>query len=111
MDISQDYRQSVKGLIELLSSEEQQLQYKDSLSVGDPAAELVCMWFDDTYHPETDLFQRAFTTSEAQLLESFNIMYSKCLDKLPNTLEKYHQSPQWKHIMSEAKLLLDRIQW
>ena len=111
MDKSQTYRQSVKELIELLASKEQQMQYQDSLSVGDPAAELVCMWFDDTYHPDTELFNSAFTHDEAAILASFNTIYQDNSVNLPDTLEEFHRTSEWSEIMSEAKYVLGAIQW
>jgi len=106
-----DFRASIKEFLELLSSKEQQLKYKANVPIADVAAELVCMWFDDMYHPDTDLFKRSFTPKEISQLSTFNSVYDNLANKLPDTLEGYHKSKEWAQIMKHAQQLHSAIQW
>jgi len=101
----------MRELLELLSSKEEQLKYQNNVPIANVEAELVCMWFDDMYHPDTDLLKCSFTPEEIQQLESFNNLYDKHAGNLPNTLHEYHQSVEWSLIMAEANIVLTNIKW
>ena len=69
------------------------------------------MWFDDMYHPYTELFTSAFNPTERRLLESFNNDYELLSKDLPETLGEFHKNSDWALIMSKAKRVLNEIQW
>ena len=56
-------RSNVRELLSLFSSEEEQLVYERDVPHVDITAELLCMWFDDTYHPD-ETWSRYFTPEE-----------------------------------------------
>ena len=111
MTKAQEFRASMRKLLELLSSKEEQLQYQRNVPIANVEAELVCMWFDDMYHPDTELFKSSFTPEEMQLLESFNNLYDQHVSILPDTLHEYHKSKEWNQIMAEANNVLTNIKW
>lgn len=105
-----EFRESIKELLEL-SSKEQQLEYQANVPIADIAAELVCMWFDDMFHPDTDLFKKSFTPEEISQLSSFNKFYDNLANELPYTLEGYHKCKEWEQIMEKAQQVYGAIQW
>jgi hypothetical protein len=111
MTKSQEFRASMQELLELIASKEQQLAYQTNVPIADVAAELLCMWFDDMFHPDTDLFQSSFSQKEIEQLSSFNKSYDILAKKLPGTLEEYHKNKEWSQIMEQAHKTLANIQW
>lgn len=111
MTTREEFRKSVRELIELISSREQQFEYQENVPIANVASELLCMWFDDLYHPETDLFQNSFESKELEILEAFNQFYDSRTNKLPDTLEELHRAKEWNQIVSEAKRVLNDISW
>jgi transcription elongation factor Elf1 len=77
-------RNSIIDLLDLLSDFNKQLEY--AKAVGDVVAiqEMICMWFDDTYHPNSSNFIKAFSYSELQGLKGFNDYYNSISSKLPD---------------------------
>lgn len=44
------------NLLRLLSSDQEQLNYQTDIPIAAVPAELVCVWFDDQYHPDDAYF-------------------------------------------------------
>jgi len=104
-----DYKKTICDLLELISSEEKQLEYESRVPSADVPSELVCQWFDDIYHPDSELFCQCFSPEQLDALRMFNDFYGKRTDYLPDPAEglrAYHESAIWKEIMSEAKITL-----
>ncbi len=109
MDDTVAFRDSIKNLLELLSSKEDQLKYQKDIPIANVPAELLCMWFDDCYHPNTRLFKRSFSSNEQEKLEEFNQFYDTHCKKLPDILEEMHINEDWKLIMHKAKETLEEV--
>ena len=106
-----DVRRHIVELVQLLASSEQQLAYQRDVPIANVPAELVCMWFDDLYHPQWDLFVEAFSETERNRLATFHRFYDARVEQLPNSLEEMHQSVVWRDVMSEAKQVLNDLGW
>ena len=106
--IKSNLRQSILETLELLSALDQQMEYEKNVSIADVPAELVCIWFDDLYHPDTDLFRQSFTEEEAGILREFNNFYAARKNSLPHAhdVNELHQSAVWIEIVDIAGLAL-----
>jgi hypothetical protein len=103
-------RESILGLLHILSSAQEQLEYEENVP-GVVPTELICMWFDDLYHPASGIMQ-GFTPEESIALTEFDRYYSTHKDRLPNangTIMTWLADHTWQGIMKEAQLALDRI--
>ncbi len=67
-------RSSIREHLALLANLEGQRQYERDVPIADVSAELFCIWFGDTYFPESPAHQQAFTPSELAALEAFSAM-------------------------------------
>ena len=104
-------RSCIKGVLELIASKEKQIKYEQFVPIADVPAELICMWFDDNYHPDSWQCKQAFSAKEQQILGSFNDYYNSRCDKLPKSLVKLHADRLWSEIMLEAKKTKEAIKW
>ncbi|MFV1983934.1 MAG: hypothetical protein ACC657_10385 [Thiohalomonadales bacterium] len=109
MTSKNEIRKSVRNILKLLSSKEQQLEYQQKFSSANVALDLLCMWFNDLYNPGSHLFKHAFTPVEMKLIQKFNRNYDLFKRKVPETIDELHQDNHWKSIMLEAQKLLDKI--
>jgi len=105
-----------KNIIELLhcfASEEQQLDYERNVPHTNVPEELICMWFNDLYHPEDRLFSSCFTPEELTALDEFHRFYKERVDRLPdsrsNRIRTWLASPVWREVMERAQQTLERI--
>lgn len=108
MDV-QEFRNSTKGVLELISSKEKQLEYKKNVPTTDIPDELFSMWFDAIYHPESELFQNSFSLKEQECLKDFNICFEEQEKHLPQILEEMHESEHWILVMDQAKVAFEEI--
>ena len=106
-----DLRQNIIGLVQLLASKEKQLAYECDYPIADVPVELVCMWFDDLYHPQWDLFVDAFSHKERVRLARFHTFYDLRVERLPDTLAEMHDSDVWNEVMTEAQQVLEDLGW
>ncbi len=104
-------RKGIKGVLELLASKEEQSKYEQNVQIANVPAELICMWFDDTYHPDSMQHKEAFSIEERKVLSSFNEFYDSRVEKLPKTLEAMHKNSLWDEIVKEAQATIDSIKW
>jgi len=104
-------RKSIKEILEILASKENQIRYELDVPIANVPAELISMWFDDTYHPDSSQHKEAFSAEEQQILRSFNAFYDSRVDKLPKTLDEMHASPLWDEIVKEAQRVCKSIEW
>ncbi|HMC98220.1 MAG TPA: hypothetical protein VKG92_11230 [Flavobacteriales bacterium] len=99
-------------LLQLLASEERQLAYEQNVPHVDITAELVCMWFDDQYHPTDALFASSFSADELAALAEFHQFYDQRNDHLPEskgTVRTWLADHSWRAIMGKAQETLTRI--
>jgi hypothetical protein len=104
-------RNNIIEILQLLASEEQQLAYERDVRHVDITAELVCMWFNDQYHPDRG-FAALFTPDEMAALAQFHQFYDERVDRLPGsqgTVQTWLACPLWREIMHEAQRTLKRI--
>src|ERR1041384_362620 len=107
-----DRRPMIIDLLRLLSSGQEQLAYEAKVPIADVPAELLCMWFDDQYHPQDPFFRSCFTAGELEALARFHEFYDqrhKSLPKSQGTVRTWLVSPVWREIMVEAKKTLDTL--
>jgi hypothetical protein len=99
-------------LLQLLASEDQQLAYERNVSYVDVTAELLCMWFDDQYHPDNAFFASCFTSDELAALAEFHRFFEEHEHRLPPSqgmVRTWLDSPDWREIMLKAQRTLERI--
>jgi hypothetical protein len=104
-------RNNIVELLQLLASEEQQLAYERDVPHVDITAELVCMWFNDQYHPSRG-FDTVFSPDDLAALAEFHHFYDERVDRLPEsqgTVRTWLACPLWREIMHQAKRTLNRI--
>ena len=99
-------------ILGLIASEEQQLAYERDVPHVDITAELLCMWFDDQYHPGDAFFRSCFTEDELAALAEFHQLYDERSKRLPasrGTVRNWLASPDWREIMKKAHETLSRV--
>ena len=99
-------------ILEMLASEEQQLAYERNVPHVDITAELLCMWFDDLYHPSDAFFRSCFTADELAALAEFHRFYDEQSKRLPEsqgTVRTWLASSVWREIMQKAHETVSRI--
>ncbi len=104
-------RACIQDLLELIASKEEQVDYAKRVPIADVSAELVCMWFDDSYQPNSRQHKEAFSIKEQEVLSKFNAFYDARVDSLPKTLDELQLDPQWDEIVREAQKVLGKITW
>lgn len=105
-------RSTCRELLKLLSNREAQLRYEADVPVANVPAELLCMWFDDHYHPETAWFSQAFTDHERQALADFNAFFSGVAGRLPTDqgVAGLHAEPVWDDVCAKASEALAELE-
>ena len=96
----------------MLASEEEQLEYERKVPHVDITAELICGWFDDSYHPGHETFDSCFSKDELKVLASFNQIFERIEPTLPKsrgTVKTWLADSQWRQIMQAASQALSSI--
>jgi hypothetical protein len=107
-----DRKPVIIDLLQLLASEERQLAYEQKVPHVDITAELVCMWFDDLYHPKDAFFISCFSADELAALAEFHQFYDQQNDLLPEsmgTVRTWLADRSWREIMEKAQETLSQI--
>jgi len=105
-------RPQLVGFLELLASREKQLDYQRRVPFVNIKNELLCMWFDDLYVPEDQIFKRAFSDEELAALRSFNECYeeqAKALKLVPGGIEAWLENDAWARVMGKAAETLAQL--
>ncbi len=100
-----DRHAGICRVLELLGSEEQQLEYERRVPWVDITTELACVWFDDTYRADDPQYPVQFTRAELEALAAFHEFYDRRVDGLPpsqGTVRTWLASPTWREIMQKA---------
>ena len=98
-------RQQTVELIETIASQERQLDYEREVGAGVVPIELVCIWFDDFYHPHDADFRSAFAHEELAVLAEFNAFFrahERLLPRDPDSIQVWLDHPTWREIMAKA---------
>ena len=97
-----------------LASADRQRRYQASLPSVSATAELRCGWFDDLYHPDTDLFLNSFSPAEREALAQFHQAFAAALPDLPpdeSGLEAYIESTAGRRVEAAAQAVLLKCGW
>jgi hypothetical protein len=115
MDIDTEFgsriRSSIREHLALLAEPAKQRKYERDVPNAAVAAELVCIWFDDIYHPETPEHQVAFTSAERAALEEFNRFFSAAAERLGPIydLAELQARSEWTDLTRAAGEVLQTI--
>jgi hypothetical protein len=112
-DDIKESRQVFSSLLQLIADFKSQVDYQREVPIANVPAELVCMWFDDHYHPEREWFKESFAEEERKLMADFNEYYEKRVDHLPHTHDvlELQISTVWQEIAEKAKDVWAKIKW
>ena len=106
-------REQIRELLQLLASEERQLEYERNVPHVDVTAELICMWFNDfIYDPREVESDSTFTDAERLSLLQFHKLYDARVKQLPDsqgTVRTWLANPTWREVMLGAQTALDRV--
>jgi hypothetical protein len=104
MTQSPDCRGSIVDALGLLSSPDRQLAYERNVPHVRVTDELVSVWFDDAYLPESRLFKQCFSAEEMGALAAFNTFYDERLESLPGAVRvaDWLNNRDWRQIMAQA---------
>jgi len=86
--------------------------YERGVPHVDITAELVCMWFDDQYHPGEQDFESCFSATELAALAEFNRFHDIRVKELPDSqgsVLAWLASPIWREVMDRARETLEFI--
>ena len=111
--LRQNLRSSIIETLELLSSAERQLAYKCTVSGIPVTNELVSMWLDDFYVPDSDAFKKSFSIEELEALSEFDRYFSEHESLLPKAqcgVSECLRNERWQEIMRRAAKALAALQ-
>ena len=103
-------RDSLIGVLELLASPAAQLAYQRDVPIADVSAELLCMWFDDSFRPDDRQLRALFTDDEWSGLLAFHAYYDTVAARLRNELPPIQELvllPIWQDLARSATKTLD----
>ena len=112
MNYESSRRRQIVELLQLFQSEQEQIDYEKNVPHVDITNELLCMWFDDQYHPDLRHFPSCFSTDELEALAQFHRFYDGQTSKLPpskGTVRTWLASPVWRAVMQKASDTLSKI--
>jgi hypothetical protein len=107
-----DWKKIIREQLEMLASEEEQLSYERNVPHVDITKELLCGWFNDSYHPTDSGFCSCFNEKELEALAAINHLYNKQSGLLPpsnGTVRNWLNNPVWREVMREAEKTLKHI--
>ena len=107
-----DWRALIEEQLDMLSSEQEQLEYEGRCPRIDVTSELVSGWFDDAYHPREASFKEQFDSSELAALAQFSEFFDVRLSELPSsqgTIRSWLASPVWREVMEAAVTVRARL--
>ena len=106
-------RKVFQDLLNLISSAAEQFEYEASVPIANVPAELVCMWFDDHYYPNSEWFLECFSPQGRDTLAEFHRFYEARVDALPDTeqVSELQKSTEWQEVMAKAKEAAGEIEW
>ena len=112
MTTTPPWRTIVAELLDELASKEEQLEYERNVPHVNITAELVELWFSDTYHPDSESFINCFSKDELAALAQFNSVFAEMRRELPDsqgTVQTWLAAPSWREVMRKASLTRDAL--
>ena len=106
-------RNNIIELITTTSSSSAQREYESKVLIASVPAELICGWFDDLYHPETELFSSSFSQSELDALARFHEFYALRVDQIPpeGGVDALQASDAWIEVQNRARSTVEALGW
>jgi hypothetical protein len=107
-----NWRQEVREELEILATEMEQVEYEKRVPHVDITQELLCGWFNDSYHPDDDEFKSHFTPVELAAMAAFNAFFDERIALLPEsygTVQNWLKCHVWREVMFEAQKTLTLI--
>lgn len=112
IELAKRIRRNILNVLDLWSSQEEQLEYQENVPIAQVSAELFCQWADDSYHPESRQFKMAFDEKEREILaefdKTFNSISEKTLNDLPD-INDFVKTTEWKIINRAAIETVEKI--
>ncbi len=102
---------NVINVLQLIANVEEQDKYCRDVPIANVAAELICQWFDDFFHPESNSFKESFSDDEWKILMEFHHYYDGLVEKLPDNYEALREDFNWKQIVGKAAWALEMLGW
>ncbi|KGJ91758.1 hypothetical protein [Colwellia psychrerythraea] len=111
--MSMELRKSIIDFIRLISSSQKQFEYENNVSIANVSSELICMWFDDLYHSNSELFLNSFSAKELEDLSLFNEFYDLRVKDIPSSdgVKGLLENKSWLEVQSHANALLNKYTW
>jgi len=108
-----ELRKSIIDFIRLISSSDEQFEYENNVPIANVPSELICMWFDDLYHPNSELFLNSFSAKESEDLSLFNEVYDSRVKNIPSSdgVKGLQENHSWLEVQSHANALLNKYSW
>jgi hypothetical protein len=109
---SASIRSGIRDLLALLATPDRQREYERNVPIANVPAELLCMWFDDQYHPSDPMFRAAFSSQELEALASFDTAYGSVSDEirpLPANVAALQAHSAWQRAVHAASIAFESI--
>ncbi len=108
-DLQQNLRVNLVSTVELFKSADAVRVFHTQVPDVFVSTELFCMWFDDTYIPESVDFINAFSAVELNAIKTFNASMEHLsieAGEPPPSIEKLFTLPSWSEVEADANKLL-----
>jgi hypothetical protein len=104
----QTVREAIRDQIGLLADLQRQRDYERQIQAADVPAELLRAWFDDTYHPGSTLFHKAFAPAERAVLRRFTTVLQTASAEIGDAqdVEDLQMHPIWARVVLDAEQAL-----
>ena len=104
----QSVRQAIRDHLVLLADLERQRDYERQIQTADVPAELLRAWFDDSYHPGSALFHKAFAPAEREVLRRFTgvLHTASCEIGDVQDVDDLQSRPIWARVVLDAEQAL-----
>lgn len=112
-ELKKNYRNEVFGVLKLISSEEEQLEYQKEVPIADVSAELFCLW-DSCYQLplNQDWYQEIFSENEFEILKKFDMTFESICKKTSTDLTyitEFIKTKEWAELALAAKIALKSL--
>lgn len=107
-----ELRLGIVHILQMLSSREEQLDYERRVPGISVPTELLSLWFDDQYSPESESFRLCFSGQEMEALSAFNGYFEIVEKRLPEPrggIKTWLEDENWRGIMREAARTLTAL--
>lgn len=108
-ELQQNLRANLLSIAELFKSADALREFQNQVPHIFAPTELFCMWFDDTYIPESAEFIHAFSSVELDAIRVFNASMEHLSLEAgdpPPSIENIVALPSWSEVEANANKLL-----